>query len=85
MENSSIWKFRGIDKNGIHAILTPEVECQYQINVYDLMGRVVYSSSFNVGKGEKFIDFNFPTKNQLYLISVSDGTKTETIKVSGIR
>ena len=85
MENSSIWKFRGIDENGIHAILTPEVECQYQINVYDLMGRVVYSSSFNVGKGEKFIDFNFPTKNQLYLISVSDGTKTETIKVSGIR
>jgi hypothetical protein len=85
MGNSSIWKFRAIDESGIHAILTPEVQTQYQINVYDLTGRVVYSSSFNVGKGDNYIDLNFPAKNQLYLIRVSDGTKTETLKVSGVR
>jgi hypothetical protein len=85
MEHSSIWKFRGIDESGIHAILAPEVQAQYQINVYDLMGRVVYSSSFNVGKGDNYIDLNFPAKNQLYLIRVSNGVKTETLKVSGVR
>ncbi|MGV8113326.1 MAG: T9SS type A sorting domain-containing protein [Lentimicrobium sp.] len=85
MKHSSIWKFRGIDESGIHAILTPEVQAQYQINVYDLTGRVVYTSSFNVMKGDNYINLIFPAKDQLYLIRVSDGTKTETLKVSGVR
>ncbi|MPM23760.1 hypothetical protein SDC9_70234 [bioreactor metagenome] len=56
-----------------------------EINVYDLTGRVVYTSSFNVMKGDNYINLIFPAKDQLYLIRVSDGTKTETLKVSGVR
>ena len=85
IEHSSIWKFRGIDESGIHAILSLETQSQYQVNVFDITGRKIYSSSFNAVKGENYVHLNFQTKNQLYLISVSDGVKTETLKVSGVR
>lgn len=72
-------------ESGIHAILSLETQSQYQVNVFDITGRKIYSSSFNAAKGENYVHLNFQTKNQLYLISVSDGVKTETLKVSGVR
>ena len=81
---TGIWKYAGIDEGGIYAVLNSETQSQYQINVFDITGRNVHSESFNVD-GQKSVYLNFPVKNQLYLISVSDGVKTETLKVSGIR
>ena len=85
----SIWKYAGIDETGIHGYLTPaantaEIQTHYEINVFDLTGRKVYSVSYTV-VGEQYIHLKFNAGNQLYLINVSDGTKTETLKVHGIR
>ena len=81
---TGIWKYAGIDEGGIYAILNSETQSQYQINVFDIIGRNIHSESFNVD-GQKSVYLNFQIKNQLYLISVSDGTKTETLKVMGMR
>jgi hypothetical protein len=85
----SIWKYAGMDETGIHGYLTPaantaEIQTHYEINVFDLTGRKVYSVSYTV-VGEQYIHLKFNAGNQLYLINVSDGTKTETLKVHGIR
>lgn len=81
---TGIWKYAGIDESGIYAIINPETQSHYQISVYDITGKMVHSESFNVD-GQRSVYLNFPVKDQLYLISVSDGIKTETLKVSGIR
>lgn len=78
------WKYAGIDEGGIYVILNSETQRHYRINVYDITGRMVHSESFNVD-GQKSVYLNFQTKDQLYLISVSDGVKSETLKVSGVR
>ena len=88
-EEGSIWKYAGMDETGIHGYLTPaantaEIQTHYEINVFDLTGRKVYSVSYTV-VGEQYIHLKFNAGNQLYLINVSDGTKTETLKVHGIR
>lgn len=78
------WKYAGIDEGGIYVILNSETQRHYRINVYDITGRMVHSESLNVD-GQRSVYLNFQTKDQLYLISVSDGVKTETLKVSGVR
>jgi len=88
-EEVSIWRYAGIDWGGIHAYLTPAVSAtktstHYEVKVFDITGREVYSASYNT-EGEKYIFLKFVVGNQLYLINVNDGTKTETLKVMGMR
>lgn len=78
------WNFASIDETGIHGYINSEEEAQYQINVFDLTGRKVCSETYNV-EGQKYVHLKFATYNQLYLINVSNGTQSETIKVSGVK
>lgn len=79
-----ILKYTGIDEGGIHAILNAETQSNYQIIVYDITGKKVYSAGYDV-KGQKYVYLKFNTGNQLYLITVNNGLKFETLKVSGVR
>lgn len=82
--DKSFWTFTGIDQTGINAYLNSEKESQYEIDVYDLTGRKVCSESYSV-KGQKYVNLKFNVGSQLYLIKVSNGTQSETIKVSGVK
>lgn len=81
---SLLWQYRGIDESGIHAILNAETQAQYLITVYDITGRKVCNENYTVN-GQKDIYLKFHTGNQIYMISVNNGIKTETMKVSGVR
>jgi hypothetical protein len=85
-ENESIesWRFINIDEGGIHAYLNADTQTQYLITIYDITGRKVCAENFDVN-GQKYIYLKFKTENQIYMISVNNGNKTETLKVSGIR
>ena len=80
-----IWMFERISKDGINALLISEKPTIYSISVYDLLGREVYSSGFNVGEGQTPIKLNFNVNTEMYIISVSNGSQTETLKVMGNR
>lgn len=83
-DTESNWRYLGIDETGIHAYLNSEVDSQYEISVYDLTGRKVCSENYSV-KGQKYINLKFNVGNQIYLIKVSNGTQTETLKVCGVK
>lgn len=82
--NSSIWKYIGIDEGGIHAILSAESPCKYQVCVFDITGKKVFSAEYDVD-GQKVVYLKFHPGDQLYLITVNNGVTSETLKVPGIR
>ncbi len=49
------------------------------------MGRKIYSSGFNVGEGQTPVKLSFNVNTEMYIISVSNGSQTETLKVMGNR
>ncbi|PIQ29480.1 MAG: hypothetical protein COW63_12885 [Bacteroidetes bacterium CG18_big_fil_WC_8_21_14_2_50_41_14] len=78
--------FKGIDAQGIHAVLVSEnSNTVYNVNVYDVVGRKIFSSTYKVSEGQKEIHLVFDTKAEMYIISVSNGSQTETLKVMGNR
>ena len=82
--NGNIWKFKGIDSRGIHASLFSESNnTVYQVRVYDVTGRRVYTSSYTVSDGQKDVYMKFATNAEMYIISVNDGSRRETLKVAG--
>jgi hypothetical protein len=81
----SLWHFKGIDAQGIRAVLVSENEALYQMAVYDIMGRKIHSSSYNVIDGQREVYLEFNAKAEMYIIRVSNGFQTETIKVVGNR
>ncbi len=85
-KDGNIWKFKGIDSRGIHASLFSESNnTVYQVSVYDVTGRRVYTSSYTVSDGQKDIYMEFATNAEMYIISVSDGSQRETLKVANNR
>jgi|GEM_PF-1150436 len=81
---SGIWKYLGMDEGGIHALLTAETACHYQISVYDITGKKVCSFENNV-EGQKEVDLKFHPADQLYFINVNNGSRVETLKVPYIK
>ncbi|HAH59451.1 MAG TPA: hypothetical protein DCL86_15000 [Bacteroidales bacterium] len=78
------WRINSIDETGIMVTINTKEETSYLVNIYTTSGQRIHSEKIKANE-QKAVRVNFPVKNQLYLISVSDGTKTETIKVSGVR
>jgi len=78
------WRINSIDEAGIMVTFNNKEETSYLVNIYTTSGQRIHSEKIKAN-GQKTVYVNFPVKDQLYLISVSDGTKTETIKVSGVR
>ena len=76
-----IWMFERINKSGIYATLISEKPENYSICVYDVMGRNVFSSSFNVGEGQTPVNFDFNVNTEMYIIRISNGRQTEIMKV----
>ncbi|PIY30793.1 MAG: hypothetical protein COZ08_10895 [Bacteroidetes bacterium CG_4_10_14_3_um_filter_42_6] len=75
-----------MDAQGIHAVLVSEnSNTVYNVNVYDVVGRKIFSSTYKVSEGQKEIYLEFATKAEMYIISVSNGSQTETLKVMGNR
>lgn len=84
--NGTFWQFKGIDAHGIHAVLVSEnSNAVYNVKVYDVVGRKMFSSTYNVSEGQKEVYLEFATKAEMYVISVSNGSQTETLKVMGKR
>ncbi|MBC8320168.1 MAG: T9SS type A sorting domain-containing protein [Bacteroidetes bacterium] len=69
----------------MYASLISEKPAHYSISVYDVMGRKIYSSGFNVGEGQTPVKLSFNVNTEMYIISVSNGSQTETLKVMGNR
>jgi len=80
-----IWMFERINKDGIYATLISEKPAHYNISIYDVMGRKVYNSRFNVGEGQTPVKLSFNVNTEMYIISVSNGSQTEILKVMGNR
>jgi len=80
----SIWKYLGMDEGGIHAMLTAESACRYQVSVFDVTGKKVFSYENKVD-GQTEVYLKFHPGDQLYLINVNNGTRVETLKVPYIR
>jgi hypothetical protein len=81
-----LWQFKGIDAIGIHAILFSESNnTHYDVVVYDVMGRKIASSSYNVNGGQQEICLEFDVKDEMYIIKVSNGSQSKTLKVAGNR
>jgi len=55
------------------------------VNVYDVVGRKMFSSTYSVNEGQKEVYLEFATKSEMYIISVSNGSQSETLKVMGNR
>lgn len=79
--NEEIWQLVKFDENGIEATLISDKPASYLVSVYDILGREVYRSKFNAGKGETSINMNFELKPEVYIITVSDGKESKTRKV----
>lgn len=80
----NLWQFNGIDAQGIHATLFSESNnTLYEVVVYDVMGRKITSSSFNVSGGQQEIYIEFAAKAEMYIIKVSNGSQSQTLKVAG--
>jgi hypothetical protein len=77
--------FERINKDGIYATLISEKPAHYNISIYDVMGRKVYNSRFNVGEGQTPVKLSFNVNTEMYIISVSNGSQTEILKVMGNR
>jgi len=83
---SNYWQFKGVDAQGIHAVLISEnSNAVYEVNVFDVVGRKLFSSTYNVNEGQSEIYLEFATKAEMYIISVSNGSQTEILKVMGNR
>lgn len=84
--NGNFWHFKGINAQGIHAVLVSEnSNAVYEVNVYDVVGRKMFSSTYSVNEGQKEVYLEFATKSEMYIISVSNGSQSETLKVMGNR
>lgn len=83
-ESEVILEYAGIDEGGIHAYLNSQAKTPYQVTVFDITGRKVCSENYTVD-GKKYVYLKFQTENQIYMITVNNGIKTETLKVSGVR
>ena len=80
----NLWQYKGIDARGIHAILYSESNnTRYEVVVYDMMGRKITSSSYNVSGGQQEIYLEFAAKAEMYVIRVSNGSQSQTMKVAG--
>ncbi|MFA5419812.1 MAG: T9SS type A sorting domain-containing protein, partial [Bacteroidales bacterium] len=78
----NLWQFKGIDAQGIHATLFSESNnTRYEVVVYDMMGRKITSSSYNVSGGQQEIYLEFAVKAEMYILKVSNGKYTETLKI----
>lgn len=84
MNGGNIWKYEGIDEGGIHAVLIADTPGDYQVCVYNITGRKVFSATYQVN-GQKSVYLRFNPGNQLYTVSVNNGIKFETLKVFGVR
>lgn len=83
-KDNSGFQFKSISNTGILATLNSGELTRYQINVFDITGRIVYSTVYDVN-GQMDINLKFPVSNQLYMISVFNGKTTESYKVSGVK
>ncbi len=52
-----------------------------QINIYNILGKVLYSNKVNLSKGGIFIVSNLNENNGLFVVKVSDGNSTFTKKI----
>lgn len=82
-DGSIRWEFRESNENGIRAILYSEELETFNINVYDVLGRNVYSSDVRVDYGQKEVYLNFNMKPEVYIVKISNGTIEETVKIMG--
>lgn len=77
------WELKKSNENSIYAVLYSEELEVFNINVYDVLGRNVYSSEVTVDHGQKEVQLNFNMKPEVYIVKISNGTKEETVKFMG--
>jgi hypothetical protein len=83
--SAGIWQYKGLDAGGVHAVLISETKTVYEVNVYDASGRKIQNCSYKVTDGQKEIYLKFATNPELYFITINNGSRIETLKISGSR
>lgn len=81
MNEQNLWELKQINNDGVEIVITSDKSSAYHINVYDMLGREVYSAGFNVNKGKTDIKLSFEVKPEIYLIRLSNGEYDETRKI----
>lgn len=79
--DQGFWELRQINSDGIELKITTDRPDTYLVNVYDMLGREVYQSSFDVRKGQSEIKLSFAVKPEIYMIRLSNGEYDETKKI----
>lgn len=75
--------FNEINTKGINATITSEVDANYQVSVYDVLGREMSNQTITMEAGQKSIQLQFKVEPKVYIIKISNGTHQETLKILG--
>lgn len=84
-DNGSNWQYKGIDAGGIHAILFSGTKTEFEVNIFDATGRKIQSCTYIVSDGQKEIYLKFAVNSSLYFLNINNGSRNETLKITGIR
>lgn len=79
--NQEFWEIEQINSEGIELFITADVSDTYMVCVFDMLGREVYNSSFNLKEGQTKLKLNFKVNPEIYLIRVSNSSYDETKKI----
>lgn len=82
--NGFTWEIERIFAEGIAVEFISEETSTFDVSIYDVTGRKVYSDQVTT-KGQKVISFNFKPESQMYLINITNGSYSETKKVAFIK
>jgi hypothetical protein len=80
LSTEAMWEFEQISQDGIEMTLISESSKEYSIQVYDIMGRQIYSSNVSVDAGETSVKLKFEVEAKMYIVKVNNGTTSDTKK-----
>lgn len=82
-EENIRWELKETNEDGIHGVLFSEEANDFKVDVYDVLGRNVFSSEYSVKYGEKDIFLKFNMNPEVYIIRITNGVEQETLKILG--
>lgn len=82
--NDDIFKINEVNEGGISLTFSSIESSLNTVRIYDMTGRLLYNECIQVN-GHEDVYLKFKTKNQLYLLNVSNQYNSKTIKFSSVK
>jgi hypothetical protein len=78
---NDLWDLLQVTSSGIDVVLLSDHSTKYYVNIYNILGKLVYKNEFDAIKGITPVKMKFNVKPSVYLIKVSDGVNSQSQKV----